>query len=85
MTDLREELGLPTPEEIKEKMRLEQINNLQEYNQVKIRQISFNNVKIMVLEKASAEHVEEEIERHFDEYQDDEERELLLTFLNKHK
>ncbi len=85
MTDLREQLGVPTPEEIKEKMRLEQINNLEEYNAAKQRGIDFNNIKLMILRRNSVKVISEYIDKHFKQYQDEEEIELLLTFLNKHK
>jgi len=64
--------------------KLEQIKNLQDYNKSKQRQIQFNNIKIMVLKECSAYHVKEEIEKHFIEHEDEDEKQLLLTFLNKH-
>jgi len=64
--------------------KLEQIKNLQDYNKSKQRQIQFNNIKIMVLKECSADHVKEEIEKHFIEHEDEDEKQLLLTFLNKH-
>jgi len=64
--------------------RQEQIKNLEDYNKVKLRQIQFNNIKIMVLKGCDKDHVTEEITKHFYEYEDEDEKQLLLTFLNKH-
>jgi hypothetical protein len=60
-----------------------QIKNLLEYNENYERKTQFNNIKIMVLRYEPKETIEEYILKHFKKYQDEDEKQLLLTFLNK--
>jgi hypothetical protein len=66
----------------------EKIKNLTEYNERKLREVSFNNVKIMVLkmkDSSGEKVVNQYIEKHFEQYQDEDEKQLLITFLNANK
>jgi hypothetical protein len=60
-----------------------QIKNLLEYNENYERKTQFNNIKIMVLRNEPTETIVEYIFKHFEKYQDEDEKQLLLTFLNK--
>jgi len=65
----------------------QQIKNLLDYNEAKLRQVSFNNVKISILQMKEGDEnsVERLIHNHFLTYQDEEEKQLLIAFFNTHK
>ena len=68
--------------------RQDHIKNLFDYNDAKLRSISFNHCKIdclKIIDEPSQKLAEEQIQKHFDKYQDEDEKDLLMTFFNKYK
>lgn len=58
-----------------------EIKRLNDQNDSYFQKISFNNTKLMVLNGEGEQVILEYIDKHYDQWKDESEKELLLTYL----